>query len=78
MAPVEERMKKQNFPKGWDAEKVKALAEYYDNQSDDDALAEDEASLAAEGQTLVMDPSELISTVRALIAKHNEDKNSDD
>lgn len=70
-------MKKQIFPPGWDAEKVKALAEYYDNQSDEEAIAEAEAALETEGQTLVMVPSELMPTIRALIAKHNQDKNPD-
>jgi hypothetical protein len=69
--------KKQDFPPGWDAEKVKALAEYYDNQTDEEAIAEAEAALEAEGQTLVMVPSELMPTIRALIAKHNQDENTD-
>ncbi len=70
-------VEQQDFPPGWDAEKVKALAEYYDNQSDDEALAEDEAAFEAEGQTLMMVPNELVSTIRALIAKHNQDENPD-
>jgi len=70
-------MKKQVFPPGWDAEKVRALAEYYDNQSDEEAIAEAEAALETEGQTLVMVPSELMPTIRALIAKHNQDENPD-
>ena len=69
--------KDQKFPPGWDAEKVKALAEYYDNQSDEEAIAEAEAALEAEGQTLVMVPTELMPTIRALIAKHNQDENPD-
>jgi len=70
-------MKKQVFPPGWDAEKVKALAEYYDNQSDEEAIAEAEAALETEGQTLVMVPSDLMPTIRALIAKHDQDENPD-
>jgi hypothetical protein len=71
-------MKKQQvFPPGWDAEKVKALADYYDNQTDEEAIAEAEAALEAEGQTLVMVPSELMPTIRALIAKHDQDENPD-
>ena len=66
-------MVKQKFPPGWDAEKVKALAEYYDNQSDDEAIAEAEAALEAEGQTLVMVPTELMPTINELIAKHRQE-----
>ena len=67
-------MVKQDFPPGWDAEKVKALADYYDHQSDDEAIAEAEAALEAEGQTLVMVPAELMPAIRDLIAKHQQDK----
>ena len=70
-------MKKQVFPPGWDAKKVKALADYYDNQSDEEAIVEAEAALETEGQTLVMVPSELMPAIRALIAKHNQDENPD-
>jgi hypothetical protein len=69
-------MIEQKFPPGWDAERVKALADYYDNQSDEEAIAEAEAALEAEGQTLVMVPSELMPTIRELIAKHQQDKGS--
>ncbi len=67
-------MVKHKLPAGWDAEKVKALAEYYDNQSDDEAIAEAEAALEAEGQTLVMVPTELMPTISKLIAKHQKEK----
>ena len=67
-------MVEQDFPPGWDAEKVKAVADYYDHQSEDEAVAEDEAALEAEGQTLVMVPSELMPAIRELIAKHQQEK----
>ncbi len=67
-------VEQQDFPPGWDAEKVKALAEYYDNQSDEEAIAELEAALETEGQTLVMVPTELMPTIHALIAKHQQDE----
>jgi len=69
--------KKQDFPPGWDAEKVKTLAEYYDNQTDEEAIAEAEAALEAEGQTLVMVPSELMPTIRALIARYDQEEKPD-
>jgi hypothetical protein len=69
-------MIEQKFPPGWDAERVKALADYYDNQSDEEAIAEAEAALEAEGQTLVMVPSELMPAIRELIARHQQDKGS--
>jgi hypothetical protein len=35
------------FPAGWDEERVRRVLEHYENQTDDEALAEDEA--ASEG-----------------------------
>jgi hypothetical protein len=70
-------MKKQEFPPGWDAKKVKALADYYDNQSDEEAIAEAEAALETEGQTLVMVPSELMPTIHDLIAKHQQQEDGE-
>ena len=68
-------MKKQEFPPGWDEEKVRDLAEYYDNQSDEEAIAEAQAAIESEGQTLVMVPTELMPAIRALLAKHQQDEN---
>ena len=62
----------QSFPLGWDEDKVKALADYYDNQSDEEAIAEAEAALEEEGQKLVMVSTELVPTIRELIAKHQQ------
>ena len=70
-------VKQQDFPPGWDAAKVKALAEYYDNQSDEEALAEDEEAFAAEGHTLMEVPADLVPAIRELIAKYNQDENPD-
>lgn len=65
------------FPPGWNEDRVRRVIEYYDNQTDEEAIAEAEAAIEAEGQTLVMVPSELMPTIRALIAKHNQDENPD-
>ena len=62
------------LPPGWDEEQVRKLADYYDNQSDDEAIAEAEAALEAEGQTLLMVPTKLLPTIQELIAKHQEEE----
>ena len=36
------------FPEGWDEERVRRVIEYYENQTDDDAVAEDEANLESD------------------------------
>ncbi len=63
-------MSKSEFPKGWDEKRVAALIEHYENQTEDGAVAEDEATLADPSQTVMEVPSELVSAVRELIAKN--------
>ena len=33
-----------NFPPGWDEERVQGVIDYYENQTEDEAVAEDEAT----------------------------------
>jgi hypothetical protein len=63
-------MKQSKFPPGWDEQRVRRVLEHYESQSDEEAVAEDEAGMAA---STVMDvPTELVPTVRELIAKHKK------
>jgi hypothetical protein len=57
------------FPKGWDEGRVKRVIEHYESQSETEAIAEDEAALALEDQTLMEVPNDLVPVVRELIAK---------
>ena len=64
-------MKKQNeFPPGWDEERVQSVIAHYEQQTEDEAVAEDEAALQNESSTLIEVPIELVPAVRELIAKH--------
>ena len=63
-------MKQSKFPPGWDADRVKSVLAHYESQSEEEAVAEDEAALEALGQTIMEVPSELVPTIRELIAKH--------
>ena len=63
------RKKKQQYPPGWDEARVRELAEHYDNQSDDSAVAEVEEALEAQNQTLMMVPTELVPKIVKLINK---------
>ena len=62
-------MKQSKFPPGWDAARVKRVIEHYESQDEDEAVAEDEATLEHNGQTVMEIPSELVPKVRELIAK---------
>ena len=55
-------MKRSEFPPGWDAERVKRALAHYESQSEEEAVAEDEAAFEALGQTIMEVPTELIQT----------------
>ena len=63
-------MRKENFPEGWNEEKVRRVLAYYEQQSDEDALIEDEAGVES-SETVMSVPRDLVPKVRELIAKHN-------
>ena len=62
-------MKQTMFPKGWDEERVKRLLDHYEGQSEDEAVAEDEAAWEDATHTFVEVPNELVSAVREMLAK---------
>jgi hypothetical protein len=61
--------KKTDYPPGWDESRVKRVLEHYESQSEDEAVAEDEAAYEDKNQTFIEVPNELIPEVRELIAK---------
>jgi hypothetical protein len=62
-------MSENKFPTGWDDEKVQRVLAHYEQQTEDEALAEDEAGI--ESSTTVMNvPHDLLPKVRELIAKY--------
>ena len=56
------------LPTGWTEDKVKRVIDHYEAQSEDEAVAEDEAALA-NSETLMQVPLELVADVRAFIAE---------
>jgi hypothetical protein len=65
---MEMTKKKQPYPVGWDEQRTRKLAEHYDNQSEDEQVAEHEAAFLAEGQTVMVVPSELVPEIVKLIS----------
>jgi hypothetical protein len=63
-------MKKSEFPTGWDAERVNRVLDHYESQSEEEAIAEDEAAFEALDQTIMEVPTELVPKIREIIAKH--------
>jgi hypothetical protein len=62
-------MKKQRLPKGWTEEKIRKLAEYHDNLTEEDQAAEIEAALTDKDQTLIAVPTKLVPEIVKLINK---------
>lgn len=62
-------MKQNRFPKGWDEERVKRVLDQYENQTEEEAVAEDEAAWEDISQTFVEVPNELVPAVRELLAQ---------
>jgi len=58
------------FPPGWDENRVRRVLEHYETQTDEEAVAEDEAAFEQTTHTAMEVPVELVPAVRDLIAKH--------
>ena len=61
-------MKQPSFPPGWDAERVRRVLAHYESQTEDEAVAEDEAAMDSSRATVMEIPPELVPDVRALLA----------
>ena len=62
-------MSDKHFPPGWDESRVQRVLDHYEAQSDDEALAEDEAAYESTTHAVMEVPVELVAAVRELIAK---------
>ena len=63
-------MKKRNrFPKGWNEARVRQVLEHYDKQTEEEAVAEDEAAFRRRDQTVMVVPKRLVPTITKLITR---------
>jgi hypothetical protein len=60
-------MKRNRFPAGWDEARVRSVLEHYEQQTEDEGVAEDEAAFRLRGQTVVVVPKRLVPEVTRLI-----------
>ena len=56
------------FPPGWDHERVQKVIQYYEARMDDDLVEEGEADL--DGHTVMVVPSELVPAIENLLAQY--------
>ena len=62
-------MSQTKFPPGWDEDRVRRVLEHYETQSDEEAVAEDEAAYESTTNTTMAVPVDLVPSVRELIAR---------
>jgi hypothetical protein len=58
-----------HFPKGWDQKRADEVAKYYDNQSDEEAIAEAETAYKSDKFAMMAIPLKLVPAVNKLLAK---------
>lgn len=63
-------MKQSKSSPGWDEERTRRVLAHYEEQTEEEAVAEDEAAFEDRTQTVMEIPNELVPVVRELIAKH--------
>lgn len=63
-------MSESKFPAGWDKDRVRRLIAHYEQMDEDEQVAEDEAAAETKGQTLMIVPTELVPSVREIIARN--------
>ncbi len=61
-------MRQRKFPKGWSQERVRKVLAHYEEQTEEEAVAEDEAGVES-SETVMSVPHELVPVIREMIAK---------
>ena len=65
-------MKRNRFPAGWNEARVQRVLKHYEQQTENEAVAEDEASFQLRGQTVMVVPKRLVPEITRLIAKRSK------
>jgi len=60
-------MRRNRFPAGWNEARVRRVLEHYERQTDDEAVAEDEAAFRRRGLTVMVVPQRLVPEITRLI-----------
>ncbi len=67
-------MRQNEYHPGWDEDRVQRVMAHYEQQSEEEAVAEDEAAFEGEDTTLMEIPKDLVPTVREMIADYEKTK----
>jgi hypothetical protein len=69
-------MKRNRFPKGWNELRVRKLLAHYEAQTENEAVAEDEAASHLRGQTVMIVPKGLVPEITRLIERRTPGRSS--
>lgn len=58
-----------HYPEGWDAARVHGVLRHYEQQTDEEAVAEDEAAYEPPTHTAMAIPVDLVPAVRELLRR---------
>jgi hypothetical protein len=67
-------MRLNRYPPDWDEERVRRVLAHYEQQTEEEAVAEDEAAFEDTTQAIVEVPKELLPAIRELIAKQKKSR----
>lgn len=67
--PKVPRVSRPRLPRGWNEERVQRVLGHYQNQTEEEAVAEDESAYDAEGQTVMIVPTALVPAILQVIAR---------
>jgi hypothetical protein len=70
-------MKRNRFPAGWNEARVQKVLEHYEGQTEDEAVAEDEAAFQLRGQTVMVVPNRLVPQITRLIQARRSGRETD-
>jgi response regulator of citrate/malate metabolism len=65
-----------NFPKGFGRKRVESVIEHYDQQTEQETIAEADAAFENSRMTLVRVPNELVEEVEKLISRRTKKRKS--
>jgi len=67
-------MEDSKYPAGWDEDRVRRVIAHYEQQTEEETVAEDEAAFEDESLAVVEIPKELVPAVRDMIAKYERNR----
>ncbi len=62
-------MKQSKFPRGWDESQVRRVLAHYEEQSEEEAVAEGETATEDNSETVMEIPNDLVPAVRSSLQK---------